>query len=92
MEELIKGLAELENSEEVVKSKYLHDQNYPEAIFKVEIVSGLANCLVRGGDPDWTAIKAIEEKTHYSVFAVEKDSFGWLTLCILTKKGILVFG
>ena len=92
MEELIKGLAELESCAVVTAQKYLHDQDFPEAIFKVELVSGLANCLVRGGDPDWASIKVLEDKTHYRVFAGEKDSFGWLTGCILTRKGILVFG
>ena len=92
MEELIKGLAELEGCTSVAASKYLHDQEYPEAIFKVEMVSGLAHCLVRGGEPDWAAIRVLEDNTHYKVFAGEKDSFGWLTGCILTQKGILVFG
>jgi hypothetical protein len=92
MEELIEGLAKLETDSEVTPQKYLHEQEWPEAIFKVERVSGLANCLVRGGDPDWTAIKVLEDRTHYKVFAGEKDSFGWLTGCILTRKGILVFG
>jgi hypothetical protein len=31
--------------------------------------------------------------THgYPVFPGERDSFGWLTGCIQTKRGILVFG
>ena len=32
-------------------------------------------------------------KTHgYWVFAGEQDSFGWLTGCIQTKKGVIVYG
>ena len=92
MEELIEGLARLETNAEVTPQKYLHDQDDPEVIAKIEIVSSLAGCLVRGGEPDWTTIKALEDRTHYKVFAGEKDSFGWLTGCILTRKGILVFG
>ena len=92
MEELIKGLYELESCPGVEASKYLHEQGCPEMEERVEMVSTLAACLVRGGEPDWAAIKGLEEKTHYRVFAGEKDSFGWLTGCILTRKGILVFG
>ena len=92
MEELIKGLAELEICTGVEASRYLHDQDCPDIVAKVEMVSTMAGCLVRGGEPDWTTIKALEDRTHYKVFAGEKDSFGWLTGCILTRKGILVFG
>jgi hypothetical protein len=92
VEELIKGLAELEICTGVEASGYLHEQECPDVIARVEMVSTLAGCLISAGEPDWAAIKSLEDKTHYRVFAGERDSFGWLTGCILTRKGILVFG
>ena len=43
------------------------------------------------GKCDWKNIDTVIE-AGFDVFAGEQDSFGWLTGCIRTKKGIIVYG
>ncbi|HXQ37119.1 MAG TPA: hypothetical protein VN843_24120 [Anaerolineales bacterium] len=43
------------------------------------------------GGCNWANIKVIKE-AGFDVFPGEKDSFGWLTGCIRTNKGIVVYG
>lgn len=39
----------------------------------------------------WDAIVELNDNGFF-VFCGERDSFGWLTGCIQTKKGIIVYG
>lgn len=45
---------------------------------------------IRGGC-NWKAMAGLE-KHGYRIFPGEQDSFGWLTGCIRTPKGVLVYG
>jgi hypothetical protein len=47
--------------------------------------------ITNKGECNWAAHRELE-KHGYRVYAGEKDSFGWLTGCINTKKGVLVYG
>lgn len=44
-----------------------------------------------GGQCAWENHAALKAE-GYDVFPGERDRFGWLTGCIQTKKGILIFG
>ena len=47
------------------------------------------DCLT--GDDDYYNIECVK-KAGFDVFAGEQDRFGWLTGCIQTKRGVIVFG
>jgi len=44
------------------------------------------------GNPDFDRIDELHSLHGYFVFPGERDRFGWVTACIQTKKGIIVFG
>ena len=44
------------------------------------------------GRPDFDEMDRLFKEHGYFVFPGERDSFGWVTACIQTKKGIIVFG
>ncbi|MNV40132.1 hypothetical protein D3C71_1317320 [compost metagenome] len=47
--------------------------------------------ITRNGRPDFDAINEVRE-AGYSIFPGDKDSFGWLTLCIRVSRGLIVIG
>ena len=44
------------------------------------------------GEPDFDEIDRLYKEHGYFVFPGERDRFGWVTACIQTKKGFIVFG
>lgn len=60
----------------------------------VSVIRNLATSLLisDNGDPDFDTIDELFHKHGYFIFPGERDRFGWLTACIQTKKGIIVFG
>lgn len=44
------------------------------------------------GEPEFDEIDRLYKEFGYFVFPGERDSFGWVTGCIQTKKGFIVFG
>ncbi len=44
------------------------------------------------GEPHFDNIDELWRTHGYFIFPGERDRFGWLTACIQTKKGIIVFG
>ncbi len=51
-----------------------------------------SDLLIDGnGQCRWDAIAELNDNGFF-VSAGERDSFGWLTGCIQTKKGIIVYG
>jgi hypothetical protein len=58
----------------------------------MELESLACSCLIEtGGKCDWSNIAKVR-KEGFNVFAGESDSFGWLTGCIRTSKGVIVYG
>lgn len=47
--------------------------------------------ITKEGACRWENHEWLGEK-GYSVFCGERDRFGWLTGCIQTKKGVIVYG
>ena len=65
-------------------------EKYKEPINKVIEIADQA-LIDDEGHCVWESIQ--EVKHHgYSVFAGEQDRWGWLSGCIQTKKGLLVYG
>jgi hypothetical protein len=85
MHSLVKGLQNIEKSRRFAKE-------YLDVDSEVTYLSALASdtLINRQGRPDMDMIDAMIE-AGYDVFAGERDRFGWLSGCIQTKKGILVF-
>jgi hypothetical protein len=82
MDEFIKVLKKI-NKEEVLNNlQHL-----------IEEAVGLANELLvtESGACNWENHEILK-KQGFLVYPGEQDRFGWLTGCIETKKGILVFG
>lgn len=48
--------------------------------------------ITSDGDPDFDAIDSLFNQHGYFVFPGERDRCGWLTACLQTKKGFIVFG
>jgi hypothetical protein len=47
--------------------------------------------IAPGGQCNWDNIDKVK-KAGFDVFPGDKDGFGWLTGCIQTNKGIIIFG
>jgi hypothetical protein len=60
----------------------------------VREIEGLANqsFIDEGGHPRFEDMDKLWHEYGYFIFPGERDRFGWLTACIQTKKGIIVFG
>lgn len=44
------------------------------------------------GNPIFDNMDVLQQISGFYIFPGERDRFGWLTACIQTKKGIIVFG
>lgn len=60
----------------------------------ISVIRHLANVLLidKDGGPNFDEIDRLYQEYGYFIFPGERDRFGWLTACIETKKGIIVFG
>lgn len=60
----------------------------------VDEISHIAtNLLITDkGYPDFDAADRLYKDHGYFIYAGERDQFGWLTACLETKKGFIVFG
>jgi hypothetical protein len=96
LQQLIKALEAIEASEVAIPT---YEDEYGAGMLLehdhelVQKASGIA-CGVLigdGGQCDWDNIRALTVM-GYSVYAGERDSFGWLSGCIRTKVGVVVYG
>ena len=44
------------------------------------------------GEPEFDEIDRLHKEHGYFVYPGERDRFGWVTACLQTKKGFIVFG
>jgi hypothetical protein len=44
------------------------------------------------GEPDFNEIDRLFKEYAYFIYPGERDRFGWVTACLQTKKGFIVFG
>lgn len=88
MDELLKLLEEFENSDFQHKEEgnYIYTKELPK-----ELTEKLYDELSESPRP--SSIKTeILWRNGYNLYAGESDSFGWLSACITTAKGTIVFG
>lgn len=93
MKDLINLLSKIENNSEIEKTRYLTDGYYEKLNPDIQIAvkEAYKSLITDTGECNWDNIKTLKE-SGYNVFPGEKDSFGWLTGCIKTNKGIIVYG
>lgn len=60
----------------------------------VRVIRYLATILLitDDGNPRFDEIDTLFKEHGYFIFPGERDGFGWVTACIRTKKGVIVFG
>lgn len=44
------------------------------------------------GEPEFDLIDKLFKEHGYFIYPGERDRFGWVTACLQTKKGFIVFG
>jgi len=97
MTELVLLLQSIESSKWLPKnqSRYLTNGKFQElpATVRDLVSSGLMEevLIKEGCEPNFKAHRALRS-FGFNVFQGEADSYGWLTGCIQTTKGILVYG
>jgi hypothetical protein len=93
MEDIVQLLRMLDASELPDKDDedyYLTTIDHP-IVSEIEVMAN--DVLISNtGHPDFEMIDELYRDYGYFVFPGERDSFGWLTGCLQTKKGIIVFG
>lgn len=60
----------------------------------IEVIVSLADDLLitKSGQPNFSAIDRLWHDHQYFITPGERDRFGWLTACLHTKKGTIIFG
>ena len=99
IQELIAALKAIEEDVSVLSAGYLttnwdEETDTPIEVHpKVREIIDLADevLITNKGQCEW-ANHHLLKKAGYPVLAGETDSFGWLTGCIHTKKGVIVYG
>jgi hypothetical protein len=87
---LINTLKSIETDESITKRLYLINTNN-SLVLEAEKLASEVLINERATGVNYSMVQKMEEK-GYDVFPGEKDSFGWLSACIQTKKGTIVFG
>ena len=95
MNELIAALQAIESDPSFVGNRhdYLTDGAYDDLHPLVKNVVDLADgeLITNTGSCNWTAHKLLKD-AGFPVTCGERDSFGWLSGVIHTKKGMVVYG
>ena len=99
MQELIDALLVVDKANDLKNKSVYHNKFYltngsPEAPdIRVQKVVELADkhLINTEGGCNWENIDILEN-LGYSIYAGEQDSFGWLSGCIETVNGVIVYG
>ena len=91
MDALVFLLNELENSGlSDEKTRILRVSDHCSVSLIEAQASGVL--ITNQGSPNFDMMDQLYADHGYFVFPGERDRFGWITACIQTKKGIIVFG
>ena len=94
MQHLVDCLKKIEESDlpDVPEYEDVFLDHYAHELIS-EIVGAADSVLIsEEGQPLFEEMDKLWNDYGYFVFPGERDRFGWLTGCIQTKKGIIVFG
>lgn len=90
MERLLEALRAIEKVDYIKPKQYLTNGN-PKELVKEAVNLADQVLITKEGRPNFDNIDYLKAN-GFNVFPGETDSFGWLTGCIRTAKGIIVFG
>ena len=90
------SIEELVSMLESLNDMNLPDQGDETITQPEELIHSIVSCadvalIDNDGHNIWENIEILRDH-GFSVFAGEQDRFGWLSGCIQTKKGIIVYG
>ena len=87
MDRLIRLLREIERNETIPDNKnaILNGQYEIQALATELFID-------EEGTPIFDDMDVFQQMSEFYIFPGERDRFGWLTACIQTKKGIIMFG
>jgi hypothetical protein len=91
MQRLVELLTEIDQSS-------LPDEDYDyvlrsdDHVNVSEIQSLACDLFIEEGSPLFDDMDMLHKQYGYFIFPGERDRFGWVTACLQTKKGIIVFG
>ena len=92
MNHLVRMLNDVDSSdlENRGDDKILSNQDH----LLVSVIRHLATILLidDNGNPRFDDMDKLYKEHGYFIFPGERDRFGWVTACLETKKGIIVFG
>ena len=91
MQRLVECLKAIESSAiQNDKDDYLDVIDHP-LVDEIQFIS--ARLFISDeGSPLFDEMDRLQREHGYMIFPGERDGFGWVTACIQTKKGIIVFG
>lgn len=85
----LKAISESDETFPHLDDIYLDSSEHP--LLQRAEGEAIAELITARGGCDWAAIDRVKA-AGYSVYPGEQDSFGWLTGCIRTPKGVLMYG
>ncbi len=95
MDVLVRALQTLEASSAIPDvdgddTLYLKKSDHP----LVEVIISLAEDLLitKSGQPNFSAMDRLWHDHQFFITPGERDRFGWVTACLHTKKGTIIFG
>lgn len=93
MSALINLLKQLEADDTISYTQYLTDGEEDSLPTLIQDIITLAcgNLITNKGGCNWTNINWLKGE-GFNVTTGEQDSFGWLSGCIHTSKGTIVYG
>ena len=86
-------LIEIENSNlpEVGDDSYVLRHSDHTFVDRIEVLAQEI-LISEDGDPIYDKMDQLFREYGFFIFPGDRDQFGWLTGCLRTKKGIIVFG
>lgn len=86
---LIQMLRNIETNDEILTQRYLTDA--PTSSVEAAADKACEELITNDGHCNRNNMRLLKD-AGFNVTPGEQDSFGWLTGCIHTKKGIIVYG
>lgn len=93
MQRLIELLREVESFDDIPDDKNAILNTSDSGFCCKEIASIATDLFIsKDGDPLFEKMDELQTLSGYYIFPGERDRCGWLTACLQTKKGVIVFG
>lgn len=91
MQRLVELLTEIDQSS-LPEGEYDYVLHRDDHVNISEIQSLACDLFIGEGCPIFEEMDLLHKHHGYFIFPGERDRFGWVTACLQTNKGIIVFG